>query len=36
MLKQVITATASSEWLKVAFVLMAVVVTLELAGPVLG
>ena len=36
MLKQVFTAVASSEWIQVAFVLMAVVATLRLAETVAG
>ena len=36
MLKQVFTAVASSEWIQVAFVLMAVVATLQVAGTVTG
>jgi len=36
MLKQVFSAVASSEWIQVAFVLMAVVATLQVAGTVAG
>jgi hypothetical protein len=36
MLKQVFTAVAGSEWTQVAFVLMAVVATLQVAGTVTG
>ncbi len=36
MLKQVFTAVASSEWIQVAFVLLVVVATLQVAGTVTG